>query len=134
MELDALALDCTDLMRGRADTLGRTLSLVGIAPVTVRANAALLREALLEMLENACRHGGADAAVTVGTEATGHEAHLVVGSSIATEGTASVAGSGLGVAILDWIAVGHGGTFTRRVIGQRYEARLSVPIDSSPPS
>ena len=134
VELDALALECTDLMRGRADALGRTLSLVDVAAVTVRANAALLREALLEMLENACRHGGADAAVTVGTEASDHEAHLVVGSTLAPEGTTSVAGSGLGVAILDWIAAGHGGAFTRRVIGRRYEARLSLPIDPSSPS
>lgn len=129
VELDALALDCTDLMRSRANALGRTLSLENVAPVTVRANAALLREALLEMLENACRHGGADSAVTVGTEATGHEAHLVVGSSLTPQGVTSVAGSGLGVPILDWIAAGHGGAFTRRVIGGRYEARLSLRVD-----
>lgn len=128
VELDDLALECTDLMRGRAATLGRTLSLVDVAPVTVRANAPLLREALLEMLENACRHGSGDAAVSVSTEARGAEAHIVVGSSLARQGAAAVAGSGLGVAVLNWIAAGHAGRFTRTVVGERYEARLILPL------
>ena len=128
VELDDLALECTDLMRGRATALGRTLSLVDVAPVTVRANASLLREALLEMLENACRHGSGSSAITVSTGARGNAAHIVVGSSLAPQGAPSVTGSGLGVAILDWIAAGHAGQFTRTVVGARYEARLILPI------
>jgi signal transduction histidine kinase len=124
IELDDLALECTDLMRGRAEALGRTLALEDVGQVTVRGNAALLREALLELLENACRHGGPQSPVTVSTEQHGTEAHLVVTSALAPAGSPTRAGSGLGVAILEWIAAGHEGRLERTTSGDRYVARL----------
>ena len=124
VELDDLALECTDLMRGRAAALGRSLSLVDLAPLSVRGNAALLSEALLEMLENACRHGGSASPVTVGTAVFGEEVHLVVRSSLPAEEDPRSRGSGLGVAILEWIAHGHGGRFEGGPRGDHYEARL----------
>ena len=123
VELEELAFECTDLMRGRAEALGRQLALAELAPITVRANAGLLREALLEMLENACKHGGALAPVTVRVEAQSHEAHIVVTSALAAEPHGRT-GTGLGVSILEWIAAGHGGRFERADVGTIHEARL----------
>ncbi len=59
VELDGLALECADLMRGRAQALGCRLELTQVDPVVVTGSEPLLREALIELLENACRHGGA---------------------------------------------------------------------------
>lgn len=128
VDLDELAFECTDLMRRRAAALGRQLALVESPAVTVRGNAALLREALLELLENACRHGGASAPVTVGIAVRGAEAHLVVTSALPEAGGGAATGTGLGVPILEWIAAGHGGRFVRSSSGQRHESTLVLPI------
>ena len=76
--LDALALEATDLMRQRAAMLGHPLDLQGIQELTVRGNAGLLREALVELLENACRHGDAGAPVSVRVIRSATEARLEV--------------------------------------------------------
>ena len=57
VELDALALEATDLFRARAKALGQHLELDEITDCELTGDEALLREALLELLENACRHG-----------------------------------------------------------------------------
>ena len=57
VELDGLVLDCTDLMRERASALGRSLAIGSADHVVVRGSAPLLQEALVELIENACRHG-----------------------------------------------------------------------------
>ena len=128
VELDELAFECTDLMRRRAGALGRHLALGDLEPVTVRGNAALLREALLELLENALRHGGAAAPVTVATEIRAGEAHLFVRSARPPDGGAAKPGAGLGLPILDWIAAGHGGRYVGTIEGERFEARIVIPL------
>src|SRR6185312_16238789 len=65
VELDGLALECADLMRGRAAQLSRSLMLGRVEPITVRGSERLLREALVELIENACRHGSAEPAIQV---------------------------------------------------------------------
>ena len=52
------SLECADLMRARAQGAGQRLELLQVDPVSVRGNEALLKEALLELIENACRYGG----------------------------------------------------------------------------
>jgi len=56
VELDGVALECADLMRRRAHALDRTLNLEHIEQVQISGNEALVREALLELIENALRH------------------------------------------------------------------------------
>lgn len=129
VELDELAFECTDLMRRRAATLGRRLALIDLPAVTVRGNAALLREALLEVLENACRHGGAAAPVTMGIEVHEGSAQVVVTSALPDAEDGAASGNGLGVPILDWIAMGHGGRFVRSTDGGVHKARLVLPRD-----
>ncbi|MEO6446791.1 MAG: HAMP domain-containing protein [Gemmatimonadaceae bacterium] len=133
VELDGLALECTDLMRARATTLGRTLRLGNIDPVVVRGSTPLLREALLEMLENACRHGAPGVSVTTEVCATSGEALVIVRSGNSVVGAAAARGSsgegqGLGMAIVRWIAKGHGGRFDGERDGDDFCSRLVLPL------
>lgn len=131
VELDGLALECTDLMRGRATALGRTLALGEVQPVTVRGNAPLLREALLELLENGCRHGGAAVPVTTEVRSDGNAAVVEVTTINPSEAAPGEIGRGLGSSIVTWIAEGHGGRFEVAHDDGIYRARLRLPITTS---
>src|SRR5476651_5098 len=80
VELDGLVLDCTDLMRERASALGRSLAIGNAEHVVVKGSAPLLQEALVELIENACRHGSTETPVTVSCSATSDGASLEVSS------------------------------------------------------
>jgi signal transduction histidine kinase len=110
VELDGLVLECADLMRARAQGLGQRLELLQVDPVSVRGNEALLKEALLELIENACRYGGTDRPISISARQVAGSAELRVanlrGSATAvTNGQAS----GLGLTIVRWIVSEHGG-------------------------
>lgn len=120
VELDGLALECADLMRGRARGLHRALDLERVEPVQARGNEALLREALLELIENALRHGAPGVPVAVSAYADDGRAALAVSSGGAEVSASLVAdpppqprvatsAGGLGLSILRWIAAAHGG-------------------------
>ncbi len=113
VELDGLVLECTDLMRERASALGRSLAIGSAEHVVVRGNASLLQEALVELIENACRHGGAETPVTVSSFARTEGAALEVTSGgdpfVTVPRPDSGAPAGLGLPIVDWIARAHGG-------------------------
>jgi signal transduction histidine kinase len=113
VELDGLVLDCTDLMRERASALGRSLAIGSAEQVVMRGNASLLQEALVELIENACRHGDADTPVTVSCSASPGLAVLEVTSGgepfAAARPPESGAPGGLGLPIVEWIARAHGG-------------------------
>ena len=142
VELDGLALEVTDLMRARATALGRSLALGPVASVVVRANARLLREAVLEMLENACRHGTSERAVTLSVETSDGHATVAVdnaGPPIPSDdraGSGDDAGAtrGLGLPILMWIADAHGGSVRveRANDGNRVVLRLPIAAAVSP--
>ena len=113
VELDGLVLDCTDLMRERASALGRSLAIGRAEHVVVRGSAPLLQEALVELIENACRHGSADAPVTVSSAVTSGGASLEVTSGgeafVLAPRQDTGAPGGLGLPIVEWIARAHGG-------------------------
>jgi len=117
VELDGLALECSDLLRGRAQAERRTLELRRVDPVLVRGNATLLREALVELLANAIKHGAAERPVAVSVYREDGDAVLSVSSGgprwvPAENGTEPGAPDthGLGLAIVRWIADVHHGT------------------------
>lgn len=129
VELDGLVLECTDMMRARAQALGRSLALGPVAPAVVRANARLLREALLELLENGCRHGASTAPVTASVRVTGDVATIEIRSALDVAKSAAVGqGHGLGLAIVSWIAAVHGGAFEGRAQAGVEVAELSLPL------
>ncbi|HEY4099815.1 MAG TPA: HAMP domain-containing sensor histidine kinase [Gemmatimonadales bacterium] len=126
VELDALALEATDLFRARARALGQHLQLDDIVPCELTGDAALLREGLLELLENACRHGEPGPPVALGVRADNGNVFLEVrntGEPIPFESRHAVPRTdddgrvgGLGLSIMQWIAKVHGGelVITRR--------------------
>jgi two-component system heavy metal sensor histidine kinase CusS len=112
IELDALALECADAMRGRARMLDRRLQLGGVRPVTIRGNAVALREAVLELLENGVRHGTGGGVVQIEvTEAEGAACVTVssAGPPVSPRGAGAGAEHGLGLSIVRWIAEQHHG-------------------------
>ena len=113
VELDGLVLDCTDLMRERASALGRSLAIGRAEHVVVRGSAPLLQEAVVELIENACRHGSADVPVTVSSLIAPGGASIEVtsgGDEFVVKPAAETGGpSGLGLPIVEWIARAHGG-------------------------
>jgi signal transduction histidine kinase len=138
VELDAIALDATDMFRARARTLGQQLQLDEIVPCEVTGDEALLREALLELLENACRHGAQGHTVGVSVRRDGEHALLEVRSTgdpvpaglrpeyrIAENGRTG----GLGLSIMRWIASVHGGDLVIRRDGGENVVGLRLPAD-----
>lgn len=113
VELDGLVLECTDLMRERASALGGSLAIGKADHIVVRGSGPLLQEALVELIENACRHGNADAPVTVscGAAAGGATLEVVSGGDPfqLIPRPDSGAPDGLGLPIVEWIARAHGG-------------------------
>lgn len=117
VESDALVLECAELMRGRAAELGRHLELGEVMPVVFSGNNGLLREAVLELLENALRHGTDHGPVTLSSWATEGIIRLEVASS-GPDASAALevrdpwavgAERGLGLAVVRWIAEQHRG-------------------------
>jgi signal transduction histidine kinase len=115
VELDGLVLECADLMRGRAHGLGQRLELLQVDPVSVRGNEALLKEALLELIENACRYSATGRPISISALRADGSARLRVaslhGSAAAPRSNGQA--SGLGLTIVRWIASEHGGWMTQ---------------------
>ena len=113
VELDGLVLECADLMRRRAETLGRALELDRVEPAQVTGHDGLLREGLLELLENALRHGGGERPVRISAYVAAGQACIAVasdGPAFAPPGDgADASRAGLGISILQWIADVHRG-------------------------
>lgn len=136
VELDALALEGVDLFRARAAQVTRSLAFGVIEPTTVLGDEALLREALLELLENACRHGETGTCITVSVRQTGDMAELFVESARATPDhvLADTASTGLGLRIVRWIAEVHDGQLTNtHDPSEHYTAILRLPAVPSRP-
>ena len=123
VELDGLVFECADLMRARAQSAGQRLELLQVDPVSVRGNEALLKEALLELIENACRYGATGRPISISALRAEGSAHLRVVSLHASTTAASSNGqaSGLGLTIVRWIASEHGGS-----LAQTHEAECDV--------
>lgn len=121
------------------------------APVHVRSDEAMLRVAITNLLENAARHAGRDAHVTLTVRAVGGRAEISVrdagpGMEEAVRarafepfvrGGSSVEGSGLGLAIVRQIATAHGGeAHVESAPGEGTTVRFDLPLappDEAPP-
>jgi signal transduction histidine kinase len=123
VELDGLALECADLMRSRAAQTGHGLALGQIEPITVRGSARLLREALMELIENACRHAAREPDIGVSVYGDERTAWLAVAGggppvdAVRLDAVPTDDGMHLGLTIVRWIAVQHGGRLEYRHAG-----------------
>jgi signal transduction histidine kinase len=137
VELDGLVLDCTDLMRERATSLGRSLAIGKAEHVVVRGSAPLLQEAVVELIENACRHGSTETPVTVSSTAAADGASLEVTSGgdafVLAPRQDTGAPDGLGLPIVEWIARAHGGALTIRREGDLNVVTMTVRTTSPTP-
>jgi len=132
VEIDGLALECTDLMRRRATTLRRRLELQRIEPHRVRGHEALLREALLELIENALKHGHPESPVLVSAYVERGRAWVMVSNRgrpvpepVAPRRTGDLTQGGhLGLAILQWIAAVHDGDL--RITHDHSDNRIAI--------
>jgi signal transduction histidine kinase len=133
VELDGLALECADLMRSRAHALGRRLELGRVDPVVVTASEPLLREAVVELLENACRHGVGASPVRLSVfQEQGHAVIEVANSVQHAWGSGDVSGQGLGLQVVRWIAAEHGGRLDHRTESDHVLAVLRIPGNGAP--
>lgn len=140
VELDGLTLEAVDLFRARATQLGRSLALGEVHEVRVRGNSALLREAVLELLENACRHGAAQTQVTVSVRHDDERAIISVESASDVAESSARPGRGVGQRIVQWIAEGHGGAFSvqrsrssesEAIVAECYLACIELPLGAT---
>ncbi len=132
VELDAVALEAADLMRGRAQLLGHRLELGEMVGAEVLGDAGLLREAALELLENACRHGSVEAPIVISVRQVGNAAILEVASagSAAMERPDDRGDAGLGLTIVRWIAAAHDGSLSVVHDGGTNRYGMSIPRTS----
>lgn len=121
VDLSAEIADMAPTLRSILEPAGFSLSL-DLAPGTVRADAARLRQAVLALVDNARRHAD-PCALTIEVSFAADQASIAVvdtGPGLAAEleedafrqfvrGTPSTSGSGLGLAIVRGIARAHGG-------------------------
>jgi signal transduction histidine kinase len=135
VELDGLALECADLMRGRAQLAGRSLELERVDAVVARGNEPLLREAVLELIENAVKYGGPKRSIRVSAYCEHERAHLAVASmgvpipdDVFGTPPRPEGGGGLGLSIVDWIARVHGGELSYHHADETNTLQLVWPV------
>ena len=130
VELDGLVMEAADLMRGRAAGLGRTLEFGTMDDVPVLGAESLLREAVMELLENACRHGIAQQPVLITVSRAGARARVEVTNA----GPPFPDGptQGLGLSIVRWVTEIHGGTVGIERRGATNAVTLDLPAGAGP--
>ncbi len=146
VEVDALLARVRDLESPKAKQLGVTLSSQGDAGLTLEADAALLEQALVNLVENALRYSGSDRIELEARRASGKGVDLIVrdhGIGIASHHlprlferfyrvdkarSRSLGGTGLGLAIVKHIAQLHRGTVQATSIpGEKTEFTIHLP-------
>jgi signal transduction histidine kinase len=141
--------DLRDVVRQaieESDGAGRVVARLPDAPVVRDVDAAALRRAVKNLVENAVRHGGGEAPVAVALETSNGHASVVVadkGKGIAAEhlpriferffrvpsATHETKGVGLGLALCREIARAHGGDVeVKSVVGKGSTFTLRVPL------
>jgi signal transduction histidine kinase len=141
LDVTAIARDVLDVLAGRADQAGVTMTLEG-GPTTVHGDSRRLKEALINLVANALEatpHGGT---VALRVRNGGNRVVLEVrdsGRGIAPEDlerigtsffTTRANGTGLGVVLAQGVINQHGGTLTyASTLGQGTTATITLPVE-----
>jgi signal transduction histidine kinase len=142
-ELAVLAQTVTDAFAPSAEDQHQSLSLIVEAPAVVDGDAELLTQMLVNLVENALRHAGPNARITVKVARPGRAAVLSVADDgpgvpeaererlfdrfYRLERSRSTPGSGLGLALVAAVAKLHGAEVTLAPGQPGLEVRVSFP-------
>ncbi|HEX2814996.1 MAG TPA: HAMP domain-containing sensor histidine kinase [Phenylobacterium sp.] len=142
-ELAALAQTVTDAFAPSAEDMHQSLTLVVEAPASVDGDAELLTQMLVNLVENALRHAGPQAKITVRVARVGRAPVLSVtddGPGVPEaegerlfdrfyrlERSRSTPGSGLGLALVAAVARLHGAEVALLPARPGLEARVTFP-------
>lgn len=142
-ELAALAQTVTEAFAPSAEDQRQSLNLAIEGRAVVDGDAELLTQMLVNLVENALRHAGPDAAITVTVARTGRGANLSVrddGPGVPEaererlfdrfyrlERSRSTPGSGLGLALVAAVAKLHGAEVSLTPAQPGLEVRVSFP-------
>jgi len=127
VELDGLALDCSDMMRGRAQETDHRLILDRVEPCVRVGNESLLREALTELIENALKHSAPGSPVRISAFPEDGSVCMEVVTRGLPLDASCLPQTGLGLSIVRWIARVHDGRleYVRDGEENRFRLRLS---------
>ena len=147
VDLEPLCLEALEVGVRLAKGKGVTVRMGPLTPVVVKGDAAALRRALLNLVDNAVKYTPAGGSVVISLERRPEGAAIVVeDTGIGIDGadaqrvfepfvrldagrSRDAGGSGLGLAIARSIVLAHGGTLdveSRRGVGSRFTIRLPV--------
>jgi signal transduction histidine kinase len=148
LDVAAIARDVLDVLAGRADQAGVTLSLDGSAPA-VRGDARRLKEALINLVANAIEATPSGGTVALRLRTTGAGPGRDLGQAVVLEvrdsgrgiapedldriGTSFFTtrpnGTGLGVVLAQGVITQHGGTLTyASTLGHGTTATITLPV------
>lgn len=140
LDVGAIARDVLDVLAGRADQAGVTMSLDGGAP-QVNGDARRLKEALINLVANAIEATPNGGTVALRMRNGGNAVVLEVrdsGRGIAPEDLERIGtpffttrsnGTGLGVVLAQGVMNQHGGTLTyKSALGQGTTATITLPV------
>jgi two-component system, OmpR family, sensor kinase len=147
--LDEVLKDCVRAARVLAGVRGITVVVDAASDILVRGDEGLLRQLMMNLLENAVRHTPAGGTVQVSARMTDASVELVVEDSgpgvpdadrdriferfVRLAPPGSEGGAGLGLPLARWIAEQHGGTLHVDVqpgVGGRFVVRLPLEAGS----
>jgi signal transduction histidine kinase len=141
-DLAALAQTVTDAFAPSAEDAHQSLKLAVEAPAVVDGYAELLTQMLVNLVENALRHAGENAAIAVRVGWRGGPTLSVIDDGPGVpeaererlfdrfyrlERSRSTPGSGLGLALVAAVAKLHGAAVSLEAAGPGLEARVSFP-------
>lgn len=148
--VDELLDDVVDAVRLAVDDAGQTIEMVGERGLTVTADGRLVRQALVNLVDNALKYGGSGGRIVVGAVASGDFAEVFVqdfGPGLAPEMSERVferfyrvdkarsrdaGGTGLGLSIVKHIVQVHGGqVWVESTPGQGAKFFFTLPLQKS---